>query len=57
MSAYKTTEPLNGVECNVESCTFNQDGTKCIASSICVKPLNSLMHLHETDCATYTKKD
>ena len=57
MTTLKTSDPLSGVECSVETCEFNQNGKKCTASSICVKPTGNATDLKETNCATFTAKD
>ena len=56
MTTYKTSEPLSGVKCSVQSCEFNVNGQSCTASSICVKPLSKTTDTHETDCATFSKR-
>ncbi len=45
-------EPLEGVKCLVNTCTYNKDGRECVANAILVEPKNATSS-NQTDCSTF----
>lgn len=45
-------EKLDGVNCIVTSCVYNQEGKDCTAKSILVEPKNANTS-DDTDCSTF----
>ncbi len=49
-------EEINRVKCVVDSCTYYQDGNRCVAQMIEIQPPGA-NDKQETDCATFTPKN
>ena len=52
MKADKTSTPLDGVKCVVNTCEYHMNGDYCSASKIEIHPRNANT-TEETDCTTF----
>lgn len=48
--------PINRVKCVVDSCTYWDNGNKCMAENIEIQPPQA-MDTQETDCVTFLPRD
>jgi hypothetical protein len=56
MHIEKTSEPLDGVKCVVNTCHYYVSGDQCSAAKIEIQPRNA-SSTEETDCATFRPDD
>lgn len=52
MRVNKAANPLEGVKCVVNTCTYYTNGNHCSAEKIEIQPRNA-SDTQETDCATF----